>query len=43
MPPLPHTLFTREDPPTKLDDFRVLGCPTYVLDKHLQDGSKINK
>jgi len=39
----PHALFTGEDPPTKLGDFRVFGCPTYVLDKHLQDGSKINK
>ena len=39
----PHTLFTGEDPPTKLDDFRVFGCPTYILDKHLQDGTKINK
>jgi hypothetical protein len=29
----PHRLFTGEDPPWRLQDFRVFGCPTYVLHK----------
>jgi len=39
----PHYLFTGEDPPTQLHDFRVFGSPTYVLKKELQDGTKLNK
>jgi hypothetical protein len=39
----PHRLFTGEDPPATLQDFRVFGSPCYVLKKELQDGSKMNK
>jgi hypothetical protein len=39
----PYRLFTGQDPPHQLEDFRVFGCPAYVLHKPLQDGSKINK
>ena len=36
----PWELFTGELPPWHLSDFRVFGCPSYVLHKELQDGSK---
>jgi hypothetical protein len=39
----PHQLFTGEEPPWKLKDFRVFGCPTYVLHKRLQDGDAFSK
>lgn len=39
----PYKLFNGEDPPSTLQDFHVFGCPTYVLHKDLQDGSKIGK
>jgi len=29
----PHYLFTGEDPPSPLADFRVSGAPTYVFHK----------
>jgi hypothetical protein len=32
----PHQLFTGEDAPWSLNDFRVFGCPAYVLAKQLQ-------
>jgi len=39
----PHYLFTGEDPPAQLQDFRIFGSPTFVLKKELQDGAKLNK
>jgi hypothetical protein len=39
----PFKLFTNQDPPWSLQDFRVFGSPTYVLQKELQDGISINK
>ena len=35
----PFTLFTDADPPLSADALRVFGCPVYVLDKSLQDGT----
>jgi hypothetical protein len=32
----PYTLFTDEDPPASLHDFKVFGSPVYVLDSALQ-------
>ena len=39
----PWELFTGETPPWSSADLRVFGCPTYVLHKELQDGSKRQK
>lgn len=39
----PHHLFTGEPAPRRLQDFRVFGCPTFVLDKRLQDGDSLPK
>jgi len=39
----PWELFTGESPPWSLNDFRVFGCPAYVLHKELQDGNKRDK
>jgi hypothetical protein len=39
----PHRLFTGEDPPYTLQDFRIFGSPAYVLKKGLQDGGKMGK
>jgi hypothetical protein len=39
----PYKLFTGEDPPCSIHDFRTSGCPTYVLHKSLQDGNAISK
>jgi hypothetical protein len=39
----PFELFTGQDAPWSLQDFRFFGCPTYVLDKDLQDGKSISK
>jgi hypothetical protein len=39
----PHHLFTGAPAPWKMDDFRVFGCPVFVLDKRLQDGDNLQK
>ncbi len=39
----PHHLFTGVPAPWKLEDFRVFGCPVFVLDKRLQDGDTLPK
>jgi hypothetical protein len=39
----PHECFTGEPPPWRISDFRVFGCPVFVLDKHLQDGDSLLK
>jgi hypothetical protein len=39
----PYQLFTGQDSPWSLPDFRVFGCPVYVLHKRLQDGDNWNK
>jgi hypothetical protein len=39
----PYKLFTGQDAPWSMSDFRVFGCPTYVLHKRLQDGDNYNK
>jgi hypothetical protein len=39
----PHHLFTGDRAPWHLQDFRVFGCPTFVLDKRLQDGDSLPK
>jgi hypothetical protein len=39
----PYKLFTGQEAPWMLRDFKIFGCPVYVLDKDLQDGKSINK
>lgn len=39
----PHELFTGESPTWKLNDFKVFGCPCYVLQKCLEDGDNYSK
>ncbi len=39
----PHHLFTGNKAPWKMEDFRVFGSPTFVLDKKLQDGDSLSK
>jgi hypothetical protein len=39
----PHECFTGEPPPWRISDFRVFGCPVFVLDKRLQDGDSLPK
>jgi len=39
----PHHLFTSEPAPWRMQDFRVFGCPVFVLDKRLQDGDALPK
>jgi hypothetical protein len=39
----PYELFTGESAPWSINDFRVFGCPVYVLHKKLQDGESFNK
>jgi hypothetical protein len=39
----PHQLFTGSPPPWRIQDFRVFGCPVFVLDKRLQDGDTLPK
>jgi hypothetical protein len=39
----PYTLFTGQEPPWTFTDFRVFGCPSYVLAKRLQDGDNYSK
>lgn len=39
----PHQMFTGNSPPWCMKDFRVFGCPVFVLDKRLQDGDSLPK
>mmetsp|Transcript_21733 Transcript_21733/g.31143 ORF Transcript_21733/g.31143 Transcript_21733/m.31143 type:complete len:655 (-) Transcript_21733:1247-3211(-) len=39
----PHYLFTGQKAPWKLKDFKVWGCPVFVLDKKMQDGDSLKK
>jgi hypothetical protein len=39
----PHHLFTGDPAPCRLQDFRVFGCPVFVLDRKLQDGDSLPK
>ena len=39
----PYELFTNEDPPIQPQDLSVFGCPTYTLDKKLQESKTIPK
>jgi len=39
----PFELFTGEQPPWSLNDFRVFGSPVFVLQKKLQDGDSFSK
>jgi hypothetical protein len=39
----PHQLFTGQEAPWNLNDFRVFECPVYVLQKRLQDGDHFSK
>jgi hypothetical protein len=39
----PHTLFTGNAVPWRMKDFKVFGCPVFVLDKKLQDGDALAK
>ena len=39
----PWELFTSEKPPFTMNDFRVWGCPVYVTDKRVQDGTHIGR
>jgi hypothetical protein len=39
----PYRLYTGQDAPWSLRDFKAFGCPTFVLDKTLQDGNSLNK
>lgn len=39
----PYQLFTGQDAPWNITDFRIFGCPAYVLHKDLQDDKKVNK
>lgn len=39
----PYKLFTGQEAPWSISDFRGFGCPAYVLHKHLQDGDNYNK
>ncbi len=39
----PHQMFTGESPKWSLNDFRVFGCPVFVLQKKLQDGDSFQK
>lgn len=38
-----YQLYTGQEAPWSLRDFKVFGCPSYVLDKALQDGKSLNK
>ncbi len=40
---IPYQLFTGQDAPWTLKDFRVFGPPAYVLHKRLQDGDHFSK
>jgi hypothetical protein len=39
----PYRSFTGEESPWVIDDFKVFGCPTYVLEKALQDGNTVGR
>jgi hypothetical protein len=39
----PYHLFTGQESPWTLSDFRVFGSPVYVLQKKLQDGDNFHK
>jgi hypothetical protein len=39
----PHRMFTGEEAPWRLENFRVFGSPVYVLSKKLQDGDVLQK
>ena len=39
----PYEMFTDESPSIKPQDFRVFGCPVYVLSKDMQDGKPTGK
>jgi hypothetical protein len=39
----PYRLFTNQESPWSLRDFRIFGSPTYVLQKELQDGMSFSK
>jgi len=39
----PHHMFTGSPAPWRMKDFRVFGCPVFVLDKRLQDGDSLPK
>ena len=39
----PYELFTNETPPIKPGDFRIFGCPAFVLSKEMQDGKATHK
>jgi hypothetical protein len=39
----PYKLFTGQEPPWTLRDFKIFRCHVYVLDKDLQDGRSIKK
>lgn len=39
----PHQMFTGVPSPWRINDFRVFGCPVFVLDKWLQDGDSLPK
>jgi hypothetical protein len=39
----PHHHFTGNKAPWKMEDFRVFGSPTFILDKKLQDGDSLSK
>jgi hypothetical protein len=39
----PYSLFTGQEAPWSLNDFRVFGCPAYILAKRLQDGDNYSK
>ena len=37
----PWRLYTGEDSPFSMDDFKIWGCPVYVADEAIQDGTNI--
>jgi hypothetical protein len=39
----PYQLFTGQESPWSLNDFRIFGCPVYVLHKRLQDSDNLSK
>jgi hypothetical protein len=39
----PYALFTGQEAPWSFQDFKIFGCPSYVLAKRLQDGDSFNK
>jgi hypothetical protein len=39
----PYALFTGQEAPWAFQDFKVFGCPSYILAKRLQDGNSFSK